>query len=168
MTYFSIHNDAFLKRVFNRKLRKGLARIQCSMACMSFTDKIQFVVDRLSDMRFNVARMILEYWEDTNEVVALLERFQIRNYEVVREYRMGSVTPGIINIYFSKSFDSSFLKVFITKHFGYESAKKRAWDVWPLLAIDTDTQIVAIKLFSNSEFHEFVYLKHQEINDRIK
>ena len=165
---YTIYNDIFLKRVFNRKLRKGLAHIKGSTACMSFKDKIQFTVDRLSDIRFKVARMILEYWEDTNEIVALLERFQIRNYEVVREYRVGCVTPGIINVYFSKSFDPSFLKVFITKHFSYEQSKSGAWNVWPLLAIDTDTQIIAIKLFSNREFHEYIYLKHQEIDDRIK
>ena len=159
MNEFSIYNDVFLKRVFERKLRKGLVHIQGSMACMSFNDKIQFVVERLSEMHFKEARIILEHWEYTSEIVALLEKFQIKDFEIVREYKMGRLTPGIINIYFFNYFDPAFLRVFITKHFSYESARAGAWNVWPLLAIDTDIQIVAIKLFSNSAFHEYVCLK---------
>ena len=161
----SIYNDAFLKRVFERKLRKGLARIQVWLNRMSFNDKILFVVDRLSEMRFNEARIILEYWESTNEIVELLENFQAIKYEIVRKYKMGNLTPGLINIYFFDSFDPVFLRIFITKHFGYEPNRRAAWNVWPLFAIDTDTQIVAIKLFSNREFQEFVCLKHQEIDE---
>lgn len=155
----SIHNDVFLKHVLDRKLRKGLVHIQGSMACMSFYDKIQFVVERLSEMRFNEARIILEHWEDTSEIVALLEEFQIKDFEIVRVYKMGYLTPGVINIYFLDYFDPAFLRVFIAKHFRYEPARAGAWNVWPLLAIDTATQIIAIKLFSNREFQEYVYLK---------
>lgn len=161
MKNVSIYNDAFLKRVFERKLRKGLARIQVWLNRMSFSDKILFVVDRLSEIRFNEARMILEYWESTSEIVEFLENFLSIKYEIVRKYKMGNLTPGLINIYFFGSFDPVFLRIFITKHFGYELNRSRAWNVWPLLAIDTDTQIIAIKLFSNREFQEFVYLKHQ-------
>lgn len=159
MKGYSIYNDAFLKRVFDRKLRKGLVHIQGSMACMSFNGKIQFVVDRLSEMRFNKARIILEYWEKTSEIVALLDKFQIKDFEIVRTYKMGYLTSGLIDIYFIDSFDPAFLRIFITKHFSYEQSKSGAWNVWPLLAIDTDSQIIAIKLFSNREFQEYVYFK---------
>ncbi len=155
----SIHNDVFLKRIFERKLRRGLVRMQVWLNRMSFKGKVQFVVDKLSEMRFNEARIILEHWENTSEIVDFLEKFQIKKYEIVRKYKMGHLTPGLINIYFFDDFDSAFLRIFIIKHFSYEAARPGAWNLWPLLAIDTTSQIIAIKLFSNREFQEYIYLK---------
>jgi len=156
---YTIYDDAFLKRLFKRKIRKSFAQLQCNMEWMSFEDKVIFVVDRLSAMRFDEARMILEYWEKVSDIIAVLEECHVWNYEIVSEYKLGRMTPGVINISFKGSFDPHFLKVLITKHYGYELAKKDALAVWPYLAIDNGKQIIAIKLYDDRGFYEYVWQK---------
>lgn len=156
---YSIHNDKFLQSVFSWKRRKGLAWVQCDMEWMSFEDKVNFVVGRLSAMRFDEARMILEYWEKTSDIVAVLEECQVKNYEIVTEYKLGRMTPGVININFKKMFAPHFLNVLITKHYGYELGKDDVLAVWPYLAIDNGKQIIAIKLYDDRGFYEYVWQK---------
>jgi len=157
--YYNIHNDEFLRKVFSWKRRKCLAWLQCDMDWMKFEDKVDFVVGRLSAMHFEEARMILEYWENASDMVAVLEECHVENYEIVSEYKLGRMTPGVININFKYSFDSHFLKVLITKHYGYELAKNDVLAVWPYLAIDNGKQIIAIKLYDDRGFYEYVWQK---------
>jgi len=156
---YTIYDDAFLKRLFKQKIRKSFAQLQCNMEWMSFEDKVIFVVDRLSAMRFDEARMILEYWEKTRDIVAVLEECQVKNYEIVTEYKCGRMTPGVININFKKMFDPHFLNVLITKHYGYELGKDDVLAVLPYLAIDNGKQIIAIKLYDDRGFYEYVWQK---------
>ena len=156
---YTIYDDAFLKRLFKRKIRKSFAQLQCNMEWMSFEDKVDYVVGRLSAMRFEEARMILEYWEKASDIVAVLEECHVGNYEMVSEYKLGRMTPGVININFKHSFDPHFLKVLITKHYGYELAKKDVLAVCPFLAIDNGKQIIAIKLYDDRGFYEYVWQK---------
>lgn len=157
--YYNIYNDEFLRKVFSWKRRKGLAWLQCDMDWMSFEDKVDYVVGRLSAMRFDEARMILEYWEKASDMVAVLEECHVENYEIVKEYKMRHMTPGVININFKGSFDPYFLKVLIKKHYGYELAKNDVLAVWPYLAIDNGKQIIAIKLYDDRGFYEYVWQK---------
>ena len=157
--YYSIYNSNFLRKVFSWKRRKNLAWLHCDLEWMSFEDKVNFVVEYLSKMRFKEARMILEYWEKTCDIITVLEDCHIVNYEIFREYKLGRMTPGVVNITFKDSFDAHFLRVLITKHYGYELAKKDVLAVWPYLAIDTEKQIIAIKLYDDRGFYEYVWQK---------
>lgn len=158
MKEYTIYDNNFLRKVFCRKLKKGIATIECDLEGMSFKKKVTFVVDRLSKMKFLEARMILEFWEKTNDIIQMLEECHVYEYKLIREYK-GRKTPGVIDIQFLGSIDAHFLKVLITKHYGYELAKEDALSVWPFLAIDDGKQITAIKLYDDRGFYEYVWLK---------
>ena len=158
MKEYTIYDNNFLRKVFCRKLKRGIATIECDLSEMSFMKKVTFVVDRLSKMRFLEARMILEFWEKANDIIRVLEDCHVYEYKLVREYK-SQKTPGIIDIQFSGSIDTHFLEVLITKHYGCELAKEDALSVWPFLAIDDGKQITAIKLYDDRGFYEYVWLK---------
>lgn len=158
MKEYTIYNMDFLRKLFARKLKRGIARIECDMEEMAFKNKVRFVVHRLSKMRFFEARMILEFWENNEDIMSLLRECQIQEFKLIREYK-GRKTPGVIIIHFTESFDAHFLEVLITKHYGYELAKADSLSVWPFLAIDDGKQIIAIKLYDDRGFYEYIWLK---------
>lgn len=156
----TIYDNDFLRKVFCRKLIRGIARNECDLEWMSFNDKVKFVVDRLSRMKFLEARMILEFWERTNDIIDLLDKCDVHDYKLVREYK-GKMTPGVFEVHFVGVFNSYFLEELVTKHYGYELAKNDILCILPFLAIDNGKQIVAIKLYDDRGFYEYVWQKKE-------
>lgn len=153
-----IYNEKFLKKIFNGQQKKGLAIINGLLGRMSFEDRVKYVVDRLSEMKFIEARMRLEFWEKSSDVIDLFEKCNVEDFKLIREYK-GKMTSGIIDAYFVGAFDSHFLKVLITKHFSFGKTSHTAINVWPLFAIDDGVKITAIKLYSDKEYKEYIWLK---------
>ena len=56
-----------------------------------------------------------------------------------------------------------FLKVLITKHYGFENARPGTLNVTPFIAMDTDKEIIAIKLYDDRGFYEYVIEKKWKV-----
>lgn len=59
-----IKDDIFLKKVFKRQLKRGIAYYCCIMEYLSRPQKVKYIIRRLSDIPILRARIIIQYWEE--------------------------------------------------------------------------------------------------------
>ena len=78
---------------------------------------------------------------------------------MTREYKPMRMRPGVVHINFVNEFNTRFLKVLITKHYGFENARPGTLNVTPFIAMDTDKEVIAIKLYDDRGFYEYVIEK---------
>ena len=159
MQNISIYNEEFLSRVFSRKRRKGIVAISYDLDWLPLNRKIDFTVNRLCSYRFNKARLTLHFWESNEVLEQMLKECAVDDYEMTREYKPMRMRPGVVHINFVNEFNTRFLKVLITKHYGFENARPGTLNVTPFIAMDTDKEVIAIKLYDDRGFYEYVIEK---------
>ena len=159
MQNISIYNEKFLGRVFNRKTRKGIVRISYDLDWLPLNRKIDFTVNRLCSYRFHKARLTLHFWEPNEVLERMLKECAVDDYEMTRAYKPMRMRPGVVHINFINEFNTRFLKVLITKHYGFENARPDTLNVTPSVAMDTDKELIAIKLYDDRGFYEYVIEK---------
>lgn len=89
----------------------------------------------------------------------MLKECAVDDYEMTREYKPMRMRPGVVHINFVNEFNTRFLKVLITKHYGFENARPDTLNVTPFIAMDTDKEVIAIKLYDDRGFYEYVIEK---------
>jgi len=159
MQNISIYNEEFLSRVFSRKRRKGIVAISYDLDWLPLNRKIDFTVNRLCSYRFNKARLTLHFWESNEVLEQMLKECAVDDYEMTRAYKPMRMRPGVVHINFVNEFNTRFLKVLITKHYGFENARPDTLNVTPSVAMDTDKELIAIKLYDDRGFYEYVIEK---------
>lgn len=159
MQNISIYNEKLLSSVFNRKARKGIVRISYDLDWLPLNRKIDFTVNRLCSYRFHKARLTLHFWESNEVLERMLKECAVNDYEIAREYKAMRMRPGVVHINFVNEFNKTFLKVLITKHYGFENARPDTLNVTPFVAMDTDKEVIAIKLYDDRGFYEYVIEK---------
>jgi hypothetical protein len=159
MQNISIYNEELLNRVFNRKTRRGIVSISYDLDWLPLNRKIDFTVNRLCSYRFNKARLTLHFWERNEVLERMLKECAVDDYEMTREYKPMRMRPGVVHINFVNEFNTRFLKVLITKHYGFENARPGTLNVTPFIAMDTDKEVIAIKLYDDRGFYEYVIEK---------
>ena len=159
MQNISIYNEEFLSRVFSRKRRKGIVAISYDLDWLPLNRKIDFTVNRLCSYRFNKARLTLHFWESNEVLEQMLKECAVDDYEMTRAYKPMRMRPGVVHINFVNEFNTRFLKVLITKHYGFENARPDTLNVTPSVAMDTDNELIAIKLYDDRGFYEYVIEK---------
>ena len=121
--------------------------------------KIDFTVSRLCSYRFHKARLTLHFWEPNEVLERMLKECAVDDYEMTRAYKPMRMRPGVVHINFVNEFNTRFLKVLITKHYGFENARPDTLNVTPFVAMDTDKEVIAIKLYDDRGFYEYVIEK---------
>ena len=159
MQNISIYNEKFLGRVFNRKTRKGIVAISYDLDWLPLNRKIDFTVNKLCSYRFHKARLTLHFWEPNEVLERMLKECAVDDYEMTRAYKPMRMRPGVVHINFVNEFNTRFLKVLITKHYGFENARPDTLNVTPSVAMDTDKELIAIKLYDDRGFYEYVIEK---------
>ena len=159
MQNISIYNEELLNRVFNRKTRRGIVSISYDLDWLPLNRKIDFTVNRLCSYRFNKARLTLHFWESNEVLEQMLKECAVDDYEMTRAYKPMRMRPGVVHINFVNEFNTRFLKVLITKHYGFENARPDTLNVTPSVAMDTDKELIAIKLYDDRGFYEYVIEK---------
>ena len=159
MQNISIYNEEFLSRVFSRKRRKGIVAISYDLDWLPLNRKIDFTVNRLCSYRFNKARLTLHFWESNEVLEQMLKECAVDDYEMTRAYKPMRMRPGVVHMNFVNEFNTRFLKVLITKHYGFENARPDTLNVTPSVAMDTDKELIAIKLYDDRGFYEYVIEK---------
>ena len=159
-----IRDDIFLKKVFKRQLRRGIAYHCCVMDYLSRPQKVENTIKRINEISISHARIIIQYWEDDNKIVRILNRHKIENYRIIREYKNGQ-TPGYINID-NNAINSKFLKELLNRHYGNDFSAKNAIDIVAYVVIDTGRdEIVAFHLYDDRGYYEYfipkTLLSHQ-------
>ena len=123
MQNISIYNEKLLSRVFNRKTRKGIVRISYDLDWLPLNRKIDFTVNKLCSYRFHKARLTLHFWESNEVLERMLKECAVDDYEMTRAYKPMRMRAGVVHINFVNEFNKRFLKVLITKHYGFENAR---------------------------------------------
>ena len=159
MQNISIYNEELLSRVFSRKRRKGIVAISYDLDWLPLNRKIDFTVNRLCSYRFHKARLTLHFWEPNEVLERMLKECAVDDYEMTRAYKPMRMRPGVVHINFVNEFNTRFLKVLITKHYGFENARPDTLNVTPSVAMDTDKELIAIKLYDDRGFYEYVIEK---------
>ena len=59
-----INNNLFLKKIFKRQLKRGIAYHCCIMEYLSRSQKVEYTIRRLSEIPISHARIIIHFWED--------------------------------------------------------------------------------------------------------
>ncbi|MFC2812967.1 MAG: hypothetical protein ACFN4S_03965 [Prevotella conceptionensis] len=159
MQNISIYNEELLSRVFSRKRRKGIVAISYDLDWLPLNRKIDFTVNKLCSYRFHKARLTLHFWEPNEVLERMLKECAVDDYEMTRAYKPMRMRPGVVHINFVNEFNTRFLKVLITKHYGFENARPDTLNVTPSVAMDTDKELIAIKLYDDRGFYEYVIEK---------
>ena len=159
MQNISIYNEELLNRVLNRKTRRGIVSISYDLDWLPLNRIIDFTVNRLCSYRFNKARLTLHFWERNEVLERMLKECAVDDYEMTRAYKPMRMRPGVVHINFVNEFNTRFLKVLITKHYGFENARPDTLNVTPSVAMDTDKELIAIKLYDDRGFYEYVIEK---------
>ena len=146
MQNISIYNEELLSSVFNRKTRNGIVRISYDLDWLPLNRKIDFTVNRLCSYRFHKARLTLHFWESNEVLEQMLKECAVDDYEMTREYKPMRMKPGVVHINFVNEFNKRILKVLITKHYNFENALADSLNVTPFIAIDSGSEVIAIKL----------------------
>lgn len=121
--------------------------------------KIDFTVNKLCSYRFHKARLTSHFWEPNEVLERMLKECAVDDYEMTRAYKPMRMRPGVVHINFVNEFNTRFLKVLITKHYGFENARPDTLNVTPFIAMDTDKEVIAIKLYDDRGFYEYVIEK---------
>ena len=155
-----IQDDVFLKKIFKRKWRRGIAYHGCVMDYLSRPQKVAFTLRRLMEVPFYQGRIIIQYWEDEKKMIRIFARHGVKNYEIVRPYKHG-VTPGYININISSdSFNAKFLQELFTRHYGKDFSTDNAIDIVLFVVIDTGgNEIIAFHFYDDRGFYEYFVRK---------
>lgn len=156
----SIKDDIFLKKVFKRKWRRGVAYHGCIMDYLSRPQKVSFTLKRLMEVPLSQARIIIQYWEENEKMKRIFVRHGIKDYEIVRSYKHG-VTSGYVNINISDgSLNARFLRELLTRHYGKDFSTNNAIDIIPYIIIDTGgDEIIAFHLYDDRGFYEYFVCK---------
>lgn len=153
---YNINNISFIRRIFKRKIKRGVAFIACNMDCMAMADKVDFVIERICSISFKRAVVFVEYWENEEVLKKTLRSCNISTYKFVREYRQGNMRPGLLVVEFAETIDIRFLRNIISKHFNFEHAVSGSLQIIPYVLIDDDVRIYAFKLYDDRGFYEYV------------
>jgi hypothetical protein len=134
-------------------------RISYDLDWLPLNRKIDFTVNRLCSYRFHKARLTLHFCESNEVLEQMLKECAVNDYEITRGYQAMRTRPGVVHINFANEFNKRFLKVLITKHYGFENARPDTLNVTPFIAIDSGSEIIAIKLYDDRGFYEYVIEK---------
>ena len=73
----TIQDDVFLKKIFKRKWRRGVAYHGCIMDYLSRPQKVSFTLKRLMEVPLSQARIIIQYWEENEKMNALVSSIEL-------------------------------------------------------------------------------------------
>ena len=98
----------------------------------------------------------MHFWESNEVLERMLKECAVDDYEMTREYKPMRMKPGVVHINFVNEFNKRILKVLITKHYNFENALADSLNVTPFIAIDSGSEVIAIKLYDDRGFYEYV------------
>ena len=154
----TIFNDSFISKLLKGKYKTKVAIRNCDLEKLYFKQKVEFTVSRLASLPYNEARLMIQFWEDKNRIMKILNKHSIHNYKFQRDY-YGLYTPGILDIFFQKGeFKNLFLKDIITKHYGFELAQKDSLNIMMFYTTSTSKEISVIHIYDDRGFREYYYL----------
>ena len=126
---------------------------------LSIKQKVEFAVRRITEIPFQEGRMVIEYWDNFNEITELLNMYNM-DYNIVRGHKRGHMTPGVININAQKKFNPDFLRKLLTGHYGFDFSLPGCLHITPYVIIDTGlNEVIAIKLYDDRGFYEYYLSK---------
>lgn len=158
----SIYNDVLLKKVFNRKIKRPVAYSVASfMDHLSMKNKIDYTIRRLTEIQFQHARIIIEYWNDLEKIIELLKRFELFDYKIILPYKRNRIKPGVLSVNINtKQINQDFLKIFLKRHYGYDFSYSNRLEITPYIILDTGiNEIIAFKLYDDRGYYEYHILK---------
>lgn len=151
-----INNNLFLKKIFKRQLKRGIAYHCCIMEYLSRSQKVEYTIRRLSEIPISHARIIIHFWEDEKKMIRILNRHKVTDYSIVREYKKGT-TPGLLNInVVAGTVIIDFLRAILNRHYGYDFSTQNAIDIVPYIVIDTGRdELIAFHLYDDRGYYEY-------------
>lgn len=146
---------SFVQKVIYRKVRKNIAWAEYDQQWLPFNKKIDFALNRLKQIHFSRLKVILLFWEKYEVVQKTFKRNHICNYLLIRDYKMGRRTPGMIEIHFDECFDEKLIRTLIKKHYGYELAKEDSLCIDLIFVFETDGAVTIYHLYDDRGFQVF-------------
>ena len=88
-------------------------------------------------------------------VLKILRKNQTSNYSLIRNYKRGCKTPGLLEIYFDEYLDVNFFRTLIKKHYGYELGKTDSLSLDLIFLFEKDKDVVICHLYDDRGFQIF-------------
>ena len=146
---------SFVQKVIYRKVRRNIAWAEYDLQWISFNRKIDFALNRLKQISFSRLKVIISFWEESEVVLKILRKNQTSNYSLIRNYKRGCKTPGLLEIYFDEYLDVNFFRTLIKKHYGYELGKTDSLSLDLIFLFEKDKDVVICHLYDDRGFQIF-------------
>lgn len=150
-----IFDYSFVQKVIYRKVRRNIAWAEYDQQRIPFNKKIDFALNRLKQIPFSKLKVIISFWEEYEIIQKILGKNQISNYSLIRNYKRGRKTPGLIEIYFDECFDVNLIRTFIKKHYGYELGKADYLNIDMCFIFENDKDVTICHLYDDRGFQIF-------------
>ena len=146
---------SFVQKVIYRKVRRNIAWAEYDLQWIPFNKKIDFALDRLKQIPFTRLKVILLFWEEYEDVQKIFKRNHICNYSLIRDYKVGRRTPGMIELHYDECFDEKLIRTLIKKHYGYELGKKDSLSLDLIFVFEKDKDVTICHLYDDRGFQVF-------------
>lgn len=147
----SIEDNLFIIKVLKRKLRRNIVRIEYDMEWLSFEKKVTFATQKIRQIPFSKAKMMISFWEPSDKILSVLKSCNCNDWNILREYN-GKQTSGLIEVYFEHKINEHPLETIIRKHYGYELGKKDVLSLDLIMAFEKDNKITISHLYDDRGF----------------
>ncbi len=144
-----------VQKVIYRKVRRNIAWAEYDQQWIPFNKRIDFVLNRLKQIPFSRLKLIITFWEEYEVIQKILRRNDISNYSLIRNYKRGRTTPGIMEIYFDDCFDENLIRTFIKKHYGYELGKADSLNIDMVFIFKNENDVTVCHLYDDRGFQIF-------------
>ena len=143
---------SFVRKVIYRKVRKNIAWAEYDVQWIPFNKKIDFALNRLKQIPFSRLKVLLSFWEEYEK----LQKILVNNrHSLIRDYKAGRKTPGLIEIYFDECFDEKLIRTFIKKHYGYELGKASSLNLDMVFVFEKEEDVTICHLYDDRGFQIF-------------
>lgn len=153
--YNKIFDYSFVQKVIYRKVRRNIAWAEYDQQRIPLKKKIDFALNRLKQTPFSRLKVIISFWEKYEKIQKVLKVNHICNYSLVRDYKVGRKTPGLIEIYFDERFDEKLIYTMIRKHYGYELGKAGSLSLDLVFVFEKDDNVTICHLYDDRGFQIF-------------
>lgn len=144
-----------VKRIVNRKLRKNILRIDYMLDWLPFDKKVYIAFYKLHQIDFTSIRLYLYFWEPFEKLSKTFKKNNCDNWELVRNYKKGCLTPGLVEIYFDECINDKLIQTLIRKHYGYELGKVDSLSLDMIFVFEKDKDITICHLYDDRGFRFF-------------
>ena len=151
----NINDFSYVRKIIYRKVRKNIVWAEYDLQWVSFNKKIDFALDKLKQIHFSELKIIMSFWGKFDVIQKIFEKNNCHNYSLVRKYKTGCLTPGLIEIRYSKSIDDNLMRTLIRRHYGYELGKPDGLNMDLVFIFKRDNDATICHLYDDRGFHVF-------------